>query len=215
MRRRWEQYRTISSTLFPAHERSVDRLGALSMFLLFGLVISGVAQFLLHESNPSWFGYVPDSGFDVVGFGDGEQPLAVVAHRFFGAAAGIVALAGSGWFMWRILQRPPVTGVVAFVGVLGVWMTQAFVRYNVIKIDGQSFDEVEAGHLPLFFEPVEYVVTDIGQFGPWLFRLMLSGHMLSVPVLVWFAWRSITRQMDRDLAMIESAPRRTWGESLR
>ncbi len=211
MRRRFQQYRDIGTATFPLHQRGLDVFGILSITMLVGLTITGIWQFFAHESNPDWFAYVPDTGFAV-----SQQPPTGVAqvHGLFGLGAGIVALVGSGWFAYRIAYRIPLASLVAFVCIVFAMLTEALVRYNIIKVQGLAFEQVESGYAQLFTNDIAYVVTDVGQAEPSSFRLLVLAHIATVPILVGLAWWSILRALDRRTAEIANTPERTWFKNL-
>ncbi len=211
MRRRLEQYRAIGDATFRDHQRGLDILGFSAIVMLVGVSLTGVWQFFAHESNPDWFDYAPDTGFSAP-----QRPPTGVAqvHGLFALGSGIVALAGTGWFAYRIAHRVPLGCIVAFVCIAFANITEALVRFNVIEIDGLTFEQVGPGYMQVFTDEVHYVVTDAGHTGVGLFRLLLLAHVATVPILVGFGWWSIVRALDRREREIADAPERTWFKSL-
>lgn len=204
---RFQEFRNIGRATFPKYQRTLDVLGIVSIFLLVGVTITGIWQFFAHESNPQWFAYQPGNTLIV------EPPLptgVALAHRFFADGAGIVALFGGAWFSYRIAFRVPAAIVVAFVCILFGVLTEALVRYNIIKIAGLTFEEVGPGYSQLFTGDVEYVVTDARQQSRGAFLLVVVSHIATIPILVGFGWRSIVQAIDRRAAEIRNAPKRTW-----
>lgn len=211
MKRRFQQYRDIGEATFPRHQRGLDIFGVLSIIMLAGVSLSGAWQFFAHESNSDWFDYVPDSGFSV-----NQQPATGIAqvHGLFGLGSGIVALVGSAWFAYRIAHRVPLANLVALLCVVFAMLTESLVRFNVIKISGLGLDQVSTGYPQVFTGDVEYVVTDVGQTGPWAFRMLVASHLATIPILVGFAWWSIVRALDRQTHAIANAPERTWFKTI-
>lgn len=211
MKRRFQQYRDIGKATFPLHQRGLDIFGLLSITMLVGVSVTGVWQFLAHEPNPDWFDYVPDTNFSV-----SRQPSEGVAqaHGLFGLGSGIVALLGTGWFAYRIAHRVPIASVVAFICIVFATLTEALVRFNVIKIQGLALDQVGPGYAQVFTNELEYAVTDVGQAGAGPFRLLVLSHLATIPILVGFAWWSIVRTLDRRTHEIANAPERTWFKNL-
>jgi len=211
MRQRFQQYRDIGESVFPRHQRGLDVFGALSIAMLVGVSVTGVWQFFAHESNPDWYSYVPDTGFNV----NQANPTGMAqVHGLFGLGSGLVALLGSAWFAYRIAHRVPLACMVAFGCIVFGALTEALVRYNVIKFEGRSLDQAESGYAQLFTGGVEYVVTDVGQTGLVPFLLMTLAHIATVPILVGFAWLSIVRSLDRQTFEIANAPERTWFKNI-
>ena len=211
MKRRFQQYRDIGSATFPLHQRGLDIFGILSIIMLVGVSLTGVWQFFAHESNPDWFAYVPDTGFSA-----SQQPSTGVAqvHDLFGLGSGIVALAGTGWFAYRIAHRVPIASLVAFICIVFAALTETLVRFNVIQVSGLAFEAVGPGYTQLFTSDIDYVVTDVGQTGATSFRLLVAAHVATIPILVGFAWWSIVRALDRRTFEIANAPERTWFKNL-
>lgn len=204
---RFQEFRYIGRAMFPKYQRTLDILGALSIFLLVGVTITGVWQFFAHESNPQWFAYQPGNTLVV------DPPLPsgmALAHRFFADGAGIVALFGGAWFSYRIAFRVPAALAVAFVCIVFGLLTEALVRYNIIKIAGLTFEDVGPGYSQLFTGDVEYVVTDAREQSRGAFLLVVISHVATIPILVGFGWRSITRGIDQRLIQLRNAPKRTW-----
>lgn len=210
MRRRFQQYRDIGNATFPRHQRGLDVLGALSIAMLVGVSLTGLWQFFAHQSNSDWFDYVPDTGFSA-----NQQPATGMAqvHGLFGLGCGIVALLGSAWFAYRIAHRVPLAVLIAFGCIVFAMLTESLVRYNVIQVEGLNFDQV-AGYPQVFTSDIDYVVTDVGQTGPWPFRLLVVAHVATIPILVGFAWWSIVRTLDRRTFEIANAPERTWFKNI-
>lgn len=211
MKDRFQQYREIGEATFPRHQRGLDLFGALSIAMLAGLTATGIWQFFNHRSNPDWYAYVPDANFTV-----SQRPPAGIAqaHGLFGLGAGIVALLGTAWFAYRIAHRVPLAALVAFACIVFATMTEALVRFNVIKLEGRTLEEASTGYAQLFTGDVEFVVTDAGQSGVIPFLLILIAHIATIPILVGFAWRSIVRTLDRRTVEIANAPERTWFKSV-
>jgi len=211
VKRRFQQYRDIGEKTFPLHQRGVDVLGVLAIIMIVGLSVTGTWQLFAHESNPDWYSYIPDSGFTVT-----QQPPTGVAqaHGLFGLGAGIVTLLGSAWFAYRVAHRVPLAGLVALVCIVFAAMTEALVRFNIIKFDGRTLEEAGSGYPQLLGGDVEYVVTDAGQTGVVQFLIITAAHIATIPILVGFAWWSITRGLDRRTREIENAPERTWFKTL-
>lgn len=211
MRRRFQQYRDIGNATFPRHQRGLDVLGALSITMLAGVSLTGLWQFFAHQSNSDWFDYVPDTGFSV-----NQQPATGMAqvHGLFGLGCGVVALLGSAWFAYRIAHRVPLAVLIAFGCIVFAMLTESLVRYNIIRIEGLTFDQVGMGYPQVFTGDVDYVVTDVGQTGPWPFRLLVVAHLATIPILVGFAWWSIVRTLDRRTFEIANAPERTWFKNI-
>lgn len=179
----------------------------LSIIVLVGVSVTGVWQFFAHESDPNWYAYTPGSGFTV---DRAPSTGMAVAHGFFGDASIILALAGSGWFAFRIAHSVPRAAVVAFsCAVVGAG-TGGLIRYNILKLGGQTFEEASPGYWQLFTTDLEYAVTDGGSTGATAFRLLTLVHIITVPILVAFGWGSIQRALDRRTIEIQTAPRRTW-----
>lgn len=211
MTRRFQQYRDIGKATFPLHQRGLDIFGLLSITMLVGVSLTGAWQFFAHEPNPDWFEYVPDTGFSVA-----RQPSVGMAqvHDLFGLGSGIVALVGTGWFAYRIAHRVPIASVVAFICIVFAMLTEALIRFNIIKIQGVALDQVGPGYTQLFTSELEYAVTDVGQAGATPFRLLVIAHVATIPILVGFAWWSILRTLDRRTQEIADAPERTWFKNL-
>lgn len=207
MKRRFRQYRHIGGATFPRHQRGLDLLGLLSIVMLLGVSVSGVWQFFVHEPDPNWFGYVPNSTFT----GSANEPtVAAQIHDLCATGCGIIALLGTAWLAYRITHRVPAASVAALAIVAFGALLGSLVRYNVIKVQGQSFDEIGPGYLQLFTGGFEYVATDTAQLGPAVFRFLVVSHIATVPVLVLLGWRSILRALDRRTREITTAPERTW-----
>lgn len=211
MRRRLQQYRDIGQAIFPLHQRGLDIFGILSIAMLTGVTVSGTWQFFNHESNPDWYDYVPDTAFSV-----NQQPATGMAqvHGLFGLGSGIVALVGSAWFAYRIAHRVPLAILVAFGCIVFAALTEALVRFNVIKLEGKTLDQASSGYTQLFTGDVEYVVTDVGQSGVVPFAITLVAHIATIPILVGFSWWSIVRALDRQTMEIANAPKRTWFKTI-
>lgn len=209
--RRFQQYRDIGAATFPLHQRGLDIFGGLAIVMLIGISVTGVWQFFAHESDPDWYDYVPDSGFSVP-----QQPSvgAAQAHGLFGLGAGIVALLGTAWFAYRIAHRVPLASLSAFACILFATLTEALVRFNVIKLEGRTLDQADAGYTQLITGNVEYVVTDAGQTGAAPLLILLATHIVTLPILVGFAWWSIVRALDRRTFEIANAPERTWFKTI-
>jgi hypothetical protein len=200
-------YREIGRATFPAHRRGVDILGILSIVMLVGVTFSGIWQFFAHTPDPDWFAYVPDTGFTVA-----EKPPSGMrmVHDLFATGSGVLALAGSGWFAYRIAHGFPMLAVVAIVVSFFGALVGPTIQFTLLKLEGQSFDEVGPGYLQMFTGNLEYAVTDIHQIGPGTFQLLVLSHILTIPILVGFAWWSIRRAIDRRTAEIANAPNRSW-----
>ncbi len=207
MKRRYREFRDIGRATFPRHQRGVDILGVLSIVVLVGVSATGAWQFFAHELNPEWFGYMPGGTFSVNSKGPTGMAL---AHRFFGDAAAILALMGGAWFCFQIVYRVPAVVVVIFCCTLFAVLTEALVRFNLIKLQGLTFEEVGPGYPQVFGSDVDYVVTDAGQTNVGVFRLLILSHIATVPILVGFGWVSIVRGIDRRTKEMAAAPKRTW-----
>lgn len=211
VRRRFQQYRDIGDATFPLHQRGLDIFGIASVTMLFGVTLTGIWQFFAHEPNPEWFEYTPNSGFSV----DPEPSTGIAQlHDLFALGCGVVALVGAAWFAYRIAHRLPLAAIVAFTCIVFALLTESLVRFNVIQIEGLRFDQVGPGYAQVFTENVEYVVTDVGQSGPWPFRLLVLAHIATIPILVGFSWWSIRRTLDRRTFEIANAPQRTWYKNI-
>ena len=211
MRHRFQQFRDIGEATFPKHQRGLDIFAALAITMLVGLTLTGIWQFFFHESNPDWYGYVPDSGFSVT-----QQPPTGVAqaHGLFGLGAGIVALIGTAWFAYRIAHRVPMASLIAFGLIVFATFTEAIVRFNLIKIEGQSFEQAGPGYLQLLTNDIEYVVTDAGQTSAAPFVLVVGAHIATVPLLVGVVWWATIRSLDRRTVEMANEPERSWARSL-
>ncbi len=175
--------------------------------MIVGVSVSGVWQFFAHKPDPNWFDYVPGSSFNAQ-----QAPATAMAqiHDLFATGSGIVALVGSAWFAYRIAHGVPIATIVAVIGTLSAALTGALLRFNLVKLEGRSFEEVGAGYAQLFSNDVEYVVTDTVEFGPAAFTLLTVAHVATIPILVGFGWWSIQRALDRRTTLIQNAPKRTW-----
>lgn len=162
MRRRFQQYRDIGDATFPRHQRRLDILAILSLTMLLGIIVTGIWQFFAHESNPDWYAYEPGSNFVV------SQPVPsgmAQVHGLFGLGATVVALVGTGWFAYRIAHNMPMLSLVSLICIMFASLTEAAVRFNIIKIEGKTFEEAGPGYGQLFTNDIDYVVTDVGQTG--------------------------------------------------
>lgn len=214
MVRRLQQLRAIGRATFPEHLRGVEALGLLSITLLVGLAATGIWQFLFYEPDPDWYDYAPGAQMAE----PQSQPAVGIAevHGLLSDVAGVVTLVGASWFAYRIVQRVTALMVVAFCCVTFAALTGAALRFNILRQTGVPIEELSGGYAQLFTTDVEYLVTDRNHWGAGgsgkldTFRIALIAHILSIPVLVGFAWRSIRRGLDRWTMEIENAPKRTW-----
>lgn len=178
------------SHLDARQQRGVRILGWASIICLAGVTGTGVWQFLAHESNPSWFGYVPG-----LGVRQQTQPSEGVAelHGIFGGAMAVIALVGGAWFAFRVLFDVPRLAVIGLVvSVVGL-VTGSVIRFNAVRLSGRSYEQAGSGYAQLFLDDVEFVVTDRWDLGALAIRSWTVAHVLTVPVVVLVAWFEITR----------------------
>ncbi|MCP3856794.1 MAG: hypothetical protein GY698_18985 [Actinomycetia bacterium] len=182
--------RLIRSVLSEEQVRTATRLGWLSIMVLVGLTVTGVWQFFAHAPVPSWYAYSPGSGF----FPQPPPSTGVAAlHGFFGGASVVLALFGGGWFAYKAVHRVPHLAVLVLVVGLVSTFTGSLIRFNLIKLAGQSFDAAGPGYAQIFTGDIDYVVTDRREIGAMGIRLWTLAHLVSVPVMLVAAWFSITR----------------------
>lgn len=218
--KRRQQLRTIGEARFPEHLRAVEVLGLVSIVLLIGLTATGLWEFFFRESAPAWYSYGPEFGGSVQ---VGPSPAGISElHGFLSAAAGVTALIGGAWFSYRVLNRLPAAVVVTLCCVTLAAFSGGELRFNLIRQTGVPVDEISAGYTQLFTSDIDYLVTDRGQWGGasnrfgdepgslGVFRIMLLTHILTVPILVGFAWMSIRRGMDRRLAEVLEPSKPSW-----
>jgi hypothetical protein len=183
------------STLSPGQQRGVRVLAWTSLVILVGLAVTGVYQFITHESEPSWFDHV-------VGSTVRQQSLpsegGAELHGLFGTAAGIVALIGGAWFAYKVAFDIPRLAVLAFgLAVIGL-VTGSLIRFNAVKLRGREYEDARRGYGQIFTDDVELVVTDKWDFGSTAIRLLTVSHIITVPILLAAAWSASGRIGDRD-----------------
>lgn len=184
---------TFRSTLTVEQQRIVLVLGVLSIAMLTGLTITGVWQFFVHESDPSWFDHVPGSG-------SRQQTTSstggAAAHAFFSLFAGIVALAGAGWYAYKVSFSVPWLWLLGLGLALFGSITGSLIRFNAIKLPGKTYEEAAAGYSQLFLGDVEFVVTDRWDLGSTAIRLLALSHLATVPILLLSVWLCLPRLAD-------------------
>lgn len=218
--KRRQQLRTIGEARFPEHLRAVEVLGLVSIVLLIGLTATGLWEFFFRESAPAWYSYGPEFGGSVQA---GPASAGVSGlHGFLSDAAGVTALLGGTWFSYRVLNRLPAAIVVTVCCVTFAAFGGGALRFNLIRQTGVPIEEISAGYTQLFTSDIDFLVTDRGQWGGasnsfgdspgslGMFRIMLLTHMLTVPILVGFAWMSIRRGMERRLAEVLEPSKPSW-----
>ena len=184
---------TFRSTLTIEQQRIVRVLGVLAFIMLAGLTITGVWQFFAHKSVPSWFDHAPGSGAR-------QQTTpstgAAAAHSLFSTFGGIVALAGGGWYAYKVSFSVPWLWLFGLSLSLFGSFTGSLIRFNAIKLPGQSYQDAGVGYSQLFLGDVEFVVTDRWDLGATAIRLMTLSHTVTVPILLFAVWACLPRIAD-------------------
>ena len=184
---------TFRSTLTVEQQRIVRTLGVLSIIMLTGLTITGVWQFFAHEPNPAWFDYVPGSGARQ----QATTSTGVAAtHSLVSTFGGIVALAGGGWYAYKVSFSVPWLWLLALGLALFGSFTGSLIRFNAIKLPNKTYEEAGTGYPQLFLGDVEFVVTDRWDLGSTAIRLMTLSHIITVPILLFAVWACLPRLAD-------------------
>lgn len=180
----------LRSRLDARQQRGVKLLGWASLVSLGGVTITGLWQFFAHSSDDSWFSFVPGKSTRPQ-----PQPSQGVAelHSIFGAASAVVALVGGAWFAYKVLFDVPRFAVVSLTVCVFGLISGSVIRFNAVKLQGRPYEDAGRGYGQLFFNDVEFVVTDRFDLGPLAIGLWTMSHVLTVPVLLTAAWLGIAR----------------------
>lgn len=71
--------------------------------------------------------------------------------------------------------------------------TGSLIRFNAIKLPGQSYQDAGAGYSQLFLGDVDFVVTDRSDLGATAIRVMTLSHVITVPILLFAVWAYLPR----------------------
>jgi len=159
------------------------------------VTVTGIGVFFTHESDPNWFGYLQ---------GRGVQPFSAPsegwaeAHGLFADLLGITALIGGAWFVARVSFAVFWFVAVTLVVVLSALISGSVIRFNVVKLEGKTFEEAERGYLQVFSRDFEYLVTARFELGPVASAIWVLAHVMAVMVIVvggWIALRRVARSL--------------------
>lgn len=180
----------LTSTLDDTQQRGTWILLWASTITAVGLMVTGTFLFFLHEPDPDWIDYVPYSGVrPPTNPSTGMEAL----HGHFADAAGIIAIIGGGWLIYRVIHAVPKVVAATLVVVIATHVTGALTRFNVVRLEDQAPEEVQRGYLQIFGGDMWVMVTDRWDFGPWAARIVTILHVVALPFLVRAGWRVLSR----------------------
>ncbi len=190
----------LTATLDETQQRGTWILLWVTVITLVGLMVTGTMLFFGHEPDPNWLDYVAYS--DIRPQTSPSTGLEAM-HGHFADAAGVIALIGGGWFVYRVVFAVPPVTAIALVVVIVSHVTGALTRFNVVRLDGQvPGDDAQRGYLQVFGADMGVMVTDRWDLGPWAARIVTVSHVIALPLLVWAGWRAIVRSTS---ALVEEA----------
>ena len=162
--------------------RGVAVLAGAAAVALVGVTVTGVAVFLIHESDPDWFDYVRGSGI-----GPASRPSTgwSAAHSFFADAFAVVVLLGGAWFIARVSFGVFRFSVVVFVTTLFAHVSGSVIRFNAVQLEGRALADADRGYLQVFSGEFEYLVTARFELGAFTAALWTATHLATVVILVW------------------------------
>lgn len=178
------------------------RLAWAAVVITAGLFITGIGTFFTHEADPNWYRYARGQGLRPPG-----QPSDGFAewHAMFADAAGVLVLLGSAWFVYKISFRVVRFVSASLVLVLSAHASGSVIRFNVVKLEGKSFQEAARGYGQLFGTDLEYIVTARFELGAAASRIWLLAHVLTLPALVVGAYLTL-RPVARRATLRAAAP---------
>lgn len=180
----------LGSTLDDTQRRGTWLLLWATMITVVGLTVTGTFLFFFHEPDPEWIGYVPYSDArPLTNPSSGMEAL----HGTFADVAAVIVLGGGGWLVYRVIHAVPKVVGASLIVVIVAHITGALARFNVVRLHGQSSDEVGRGYLQVFGGDMWVMVTDRWDFGPWAARVVTVVHVAALPLLLWAGWRAISR----------------------
>ena len=201
----------LTATLDETQRRGTWILLWATMVTVVGLMVTGTFLFFLHEPDPDWIDYVPYSEIRPrTNPSTGMEAL----HGHFADAAGIIALIGGGWFVYRVVHAVPKVVAAGLVVVIATHVTGALTRFNVVRLEAQAPEEVQRGYLQIFGGDMWVMVTDRWDFGPWAARIVTVLHVIALPFLVRAGWRALTAASAVTVEEAKASPYVGWIEDI-
>jgi len=183
-------------------------LGLFALAVTIGVTTTGIWQFLFHEPNTAWSGYVVGLGTTP---GSAESTGVAELHSLFGDLAGILTLFGGAWFSVRVIYRLSWFSVVTMLVVVGALLTGGSIRFNATVHDG-VVDVATVGYSQFFTRDAEMAITDRFELGRTWMIIWTALHVASVPFLVGCAWFTLNQAQRRHAEKKDRGP--SWIEGL-
>lgn len=197
----------LTSTLDDTQQRGTWLLLWATTITVVGLTVTGTFLFFLHEPDPDWVDYVPYSDLrPPTNPSSGMEAL----HGHFADAAAIIVLIGGGWLVYRVIHAVPKVVAASLIVVVATHVTGALTRFNVVRLEDQTTDEVQRGYLQIFGGDMWVMVTDRWDFGPWAARVVTVLHLIALPILVRAGWRALVRSSAATVEEARQSPYVGW-----
>ena len=183
-------------------------IGCCALAVTIGLTATGIWQFLYHEPNTAWSGYVVGLGNTP---GSPESTGVAELHGLFGDLAGILTLFAGAWFSVRVIYRLSWFSVVTLAVVIGALITGGIIRFNA-SVHGGVVDVATAGYTQFFSGGAEMAITDRFELGRLWMVIWTFLHVASIPFLFGSAWFTLNQSRRRHTEMKARGP--SWIEGL-